>query len=63
MAVFAGVGEVAKDLRDLGLENLLPSAGGGLRYMVSEKERVNLSIDYARGREGAALYFYIGEAF
>ena len=63
MAAFAGVGEVARDLRDLDLESLLPSAGVGLRYMVSEKERVNISVDYARGREGDAVYFYIGEAF
>ena len=63
MVAFAGVGEVARDLRDLDLESLLPSAGAGLRYMVSENERVNLSIDYARAREGDAFYFYIGEAF
>ena len=31
--------------------------------MASEKERVNLSVDYAMGREGHAVYFYIGEAF
>jgi len=32
-------------------------------FMVSEKNRMNISLDYARGREGDAVYFYIGEAF
>jgi hypothetical protein len=63
MVAFGGIGEVARDLRGFDLGSLLPSAGAGLRYMVSEKERVNVSVDYARGREGDAVYFYIGEAF
>jgi outer membrane translocation and assembly module TamA len=63
MVAFAGVGEVARNLSDLNTKDLLPSAGAGLRFMVSEKNRVNVSLDYARGREGDAVYFYIGEAF
>jgi len=63
MVAFGGVGKVGQDLHDLDLRELLPSAGVGLRFMASEKERVNLSIDYARGREGDAVYFYIREAF
>ena len=63
MVAFGGVGKVGRDLNDLDSRDLLPSAGVGLRFVASEKERVNLSIDYARGREGDAVYFYIGEAF
>jgi outer membrane protein assembly factor BamA len=63
MVAFAGIGEVAPALSEFTTDNLLPSVGAGLRFMVSEANRVNLSVDYARGREGDALYFYIGEAF
>ena len=63
MVAFAGVGEVARNLSDFNTKDLLPSAGAGLRFMVSEANRVNISLDYARGREGDAVYFYIGEAF
>ena len=63
MVAFAGVGEVAAKLDELNTQDLLPSAGAGLRFMVSEKNRVNISVDYARGKEGDAVYFYIGESF
>jgi outer membrane translocation and assembly module TamA len=63
MVAFAGVGEVAPKLDELNTKDLLPSAGAGLRFMVSEKNRVNISMDYARGKEGDTVYFYIGESF
>jgi outer membrane protein assembly factor BamA len=63
MVAFAGVGEVARNLTDFNTQDLLPSAGAGLRFMVSEVHRVNISVDYARGKEGDAIYFYIGESF
>lgn len=63
MVAFAGIGEVAPTVGDMNSDDLLPSAGVGLRFMASEKERVNLSIDYARGRDSDAWYFRIGEAF
>jgi len=63
MVAFAGIGEVAPTLSEFGSGDYLPSVGAGLRYMVSESNRVNISIDYARGREGDTVYFYIGEAF
>jgi hypothetical protein len=63
MVAFAGIGEVAPTLSEFGAGNLLPSVGAGLRYMVSEANRVNISVDYARGKDGDAVYFYIGEAF
>jgi len=63
MVAFGGVGKVGRDWDDLDGQDLLPSVGVGLRFMASKKERVNLSIDYARGREEDAFYFYIGEAF
>ncbi len=63
VVVFAGVGGVAADLDKIGEGELLPAAGLGLRYRASEAYGVNLSIDYAVGRDSHGLYFRIGEAF
>jgi hypothetical protein len=63
MVAFAGIGEVAPKVSEFAAGNLLPSVGAGLRFMVSEANRVNISVDYARGKEGDGVYFYIGEAF
>jgi outer membrane protein assembly factor BamA len=42
----------------------LPSAGLGLRYMVSPKKKINLRLDYAIGVDGnQGLYFGVMEAF
>jgi outer membrane protein assembly factor BamA len=60
---FAGVGQVAPQVGDFKLDDLLPSVGVGIRFMASEEERVNLSIDYAKGQDSDAWYFRIGEAF
>ena len=43
--------------------DLLPAGGAGLRLLVSETYGVNVSIDYARGKDSDAIYVQIGEAF
>jgi outer membrane protein assembly factor BamA len=63
MVAFAGVGQVASSLSDMNTDNILPSYGIGVRYMASEAERINLGIDYARGKGDGAWYFRISEAF
>jgi outer membrane protein assembly factor BamA len=63
MVAFAGIGEVAPKLSEMNTENILHSFGGGIRFRASEEQRVNLSIDYAVGKDSDALYFRIGEAF
>ena len=60
---FAGVGRVAESASDFDLENLLPSFGGGIRYLLSEKNGLNISIDYAYGKDSDAVYFFVGQAF
>ena len=60
---FAGSGRVAPSFGDMGGEPDLPSFGAGLRWLASEKARVNLSIDVAKGRDGTAAYVYVKEAF
>ncbi len=54
---------MAPNLSEMTASNILPSAGLGMRFRASEKDRVNLSIDYARGKDSDAWYFRIGEAF
>lgn len=63
---FAGTGSVAPKASELHLtgNESLPAAGVGLRYMAAVKQRVNVSVDYARGKDDSeGWYFYIGEAF
>jgi hypothetical protein len=59
---FVGVGEVAENFSDFG-DYYLPAAGIGTRFVLSEKHRVGLSFDMARGKTGTEYYVGIGEAF
>lgn len=44
--------------------NWLPSAGAGVRYMVSQEKKINIRLDYAIGADGnQGLYFGVMEAF
>ncbi len=43
--------------------DLLPSFGGGLRYLLSPDNQLNIGIDYAVGKDSDAFYFYVGESF
>jgi hypothetical protein len=60
---FAGAGQVGPEIGDIEFDNLLPSFGVGIRFLASEEQRVNLGVDYARGKDSDAWYFRIGEAF
>ena len=61
--VFGGWGKVARSFSDLGEEPDLPSIGAGVRWLASEKARVNLSLDVAQGRDGGSVYVYVKESF
>ena len=63
LVAFAGVGEVAPKLSQFRADNLLPSAGMGLRFTVAKKNHINLRIDYAVGKDGGALYIGVSEVF
>jgi hypothetical protein len=63
MVAFAGTGEVAPSWSDFSRDSLVPGYGAGVRYMLTEKYRVNVGIDYARGRDSSAWYFVVGEVF
>lgn len=61
---FADLGNVSDDLSDLTFKGLKYSYGGGLRFSLSPKERLNLRLDYGIG-SGSSHGFYVqlGEAF
>ena len=63
VVAFAGVGEVAPSWSEFTLDDLLPSAGVGVRFKISKTTGLNLSVDYAVGKDSDAWYFYVGESF
>lgn len=60
---FAGLGEVAPTISQYSLNDILPSVGGGLRYVLAAKNHVALRLDFAWGRDDGKVYFTVGEAF
>ena len=60
--VFAGVGEVAPSFSDMSGDNLLSSAGAGLRFRVAQSHPINLRLDWAYGDE-SCVYLGVNEAF
>ena len=62
-AAFVSTGTVAPSFKDFSINNLLPSAGLGLRYLIFPKKDIFLRFDVGFTREGPAFYIYTGEAF
>ena len=60
--VFAGVGEVMPGFDELNADDLLRSAGAGLRFRVAQSHPINLRFDWAYGDE-SAYYLGVNEAF
>lgn len=60
---FAGIAAVVPDMMSMLTTHYLPGAGVGLRYMLIKKEKINIGIDVAVGRDDWSLTFRIGEAF
>ncbi|MCB1183228.1 BamA/TamA family outer membrane protein [bacterium] len=61
--VFAGVGDVAPDPSALTLAGRLWTVGGGLRFMIDTRERVNIRADVGFGNGDAGFFLSLGEAF
>ena len=61
--VFGGWGKIAPSFSEMGEQIDLPSVGFGVRWLASEKARVNLSVDVARGRDDTSVYVYVKESF
>ena len=62
--VFAGAGKVGAHFRDLwNFDHLKPTAGMGLRFAISPKEKLNLRLDAGIGKQSHGTYLNMGEAF
>lgn len=61
---FAGTGKVWGGEPTLGQNEVLPSAGGGVRFVLFKDRGTTVGLDYAWGEDGnRGLYFIFGEAF
>ena len=49
--LFAGTGTVFDDFEDLSMEYIKSAAGGGLRFNLSKKQKINIRLDYARSSD------------
>jgi hypothetical protein len=63
VVAFGGLGGIAKRWNAFRSDELLPSAGAGLRFTLDKKNHINYLIDFGIGREGHTLSIGIGEAF
>ena len=63
VVAFGGFGGVARRWGEFRFDQLLPSAGAGLRFKLDKKNHINYRIDLAFGREGRTLSIGVGEAF
>lgn len=60
---FVGVATAVPDLNGFMDATYLPGGGLGLRYMLLEKQKINIGLDAAIGKDDWSLTFRIGEAF
>ena len=61
--VFAGGGTYNKAFSGVREDDLIPSYGLGLRYLVLQSQRINIRLDYGQSRGSDAVYLSVGEAF
>tara|TARA_B100001093_G_scaffold445955_1_gene449879 strand:+ start:183 stop:1217 length:1035 start_codon:yes stop_codon:yes gene_type:complete len=60
---FMAAGEVFNNQQKFKIQNLLPTAGAGLRFLLFPEKDIYTRIDCAFTQEGNGVYFFIGEAF
>ena len=63
VVAFGGVGGLARRWNEFRSDQLLPAAGGGLRFKLDKKNNINYRIDFGVGRAGYTLSIGVGEAF
>ncbi len=63
MVGFVGIASAVEKFKDIAKTELLPGVGAGFRYMMLAKERVNIGMDVAVGKDDWGMYFRIGESF
>lgn len=63
MVGFLGIASAVEKIGDIPTSEVLPGIGVGFRYMMIPKERINVGVDVATGKDDWGLYFRIGESF
>ncbi|HWZ21533.1 MAG TPA: BamA/TamA family outer membrane protein [Cytophagaceae bacterium] len=63
MATFLSTGEVAGQVNNLRVPSLRVAYGAGLRIKVSNKDNLNLRLDYGLGNGAGLIYFAVAESF
>ncbi|MDP2482388.1 MAG: BamA/TamA family outer membrane protein [Candidatus Palauibacterales bacterium] len=62
-AGFASAGQVAPDVGSFGLDRFWLAGGAGLRFLLAEREGLNVRADFALGENSNGFYLSIGETF
>jgi len=62
-AGFGSIGNVGPELKDINLEYVKYSYGGGVRIALNQKEKLNLRLDYGIAKGSSGFYLQLGEAF
>ena len=60
---FASAGQVFEKAEALNFDNTLPAIGGGIRFLLSVEQNLNLRADVGVGKNGLQFYVTFGEAF
>ena len=63
VVAFVGVGAIGDKFTNIGIDDLLPAGGGGLRFRLLKKYPINFRIDYGQGNDGHTLSIGVLEAF
>lgn len=59
---FAGIGDVAHDIKEFESATLKYSSGLGIRYKLNDKEKLNIRFDFGISDSGTGLYLTMKEA-
>jgi hypothetical protein len=60
---FVGIGDVAPDIAGFRLQEFKYSLGGGIRYQVDPRNKINIRLDVGFGKKSRGVYFALFEAF
>ena len=60
---FAGGGYMDSSFSGVDDNDIIPSYGVGLRFMVLKSKRINMRLDYGRSNDSDAVHLSVGEAF
>jgi hemolysin activation/secretion protein len=60
---FAGGGRIDNNFSEVEVNDIIPSYGVGIRFMVLKSKRINIRLDYGRSDNSDAIHLSVGEAF